>query len=331
MNMKVVAFLCIFMWLFAGSGIANAKAEYTIKVGLTTSQTHSANIGYAKFKELVETKSEGRISVEIYPDGQLGNDKESVEAVQMGSLTMTGISSAIVAQFEPSYGIFDLPFLFSDREVAYKMFDDPEIGGMLKQNAEKKGIKCLAFWDAGYRHLTNNVRPVKALQDVKGMKIRTMSNGYHVAAWEAWGASPTPIAFTELYTALQQKTVDGQENPYGLIVAQKFYEVIKYCTETGHILTVMPVIMNKDFYDALPDDLKKVVEDAVEETTPFAYETARKEEQEARKVLLDSGVTIDELSAEEKGKFKEAAASVYDKMKKDLHSGLVDKVKNYSK
>jgi TRAP-type C4-dicarboxylate transport system substrate-binding protein len=121
------------------------------------------------------------------------------------------------------------------------------------------------------------------------------------------------------------------ENPYGLIVAQKFYEVIKYCTETGHILTVMPVIINKDFYDALPEDLQKIVEEAVAEATPFAYETARREEIDARKVLEDNGVAVFELSTEEKEKFKTAANAVYDKMKQDLQSDLVDKVRNYTK
>jgi tripartite ATP-independent transporter DctP family solute receptor len=309
---------------------AHARSEFTIRVGLTTSPTHSANISYARFKELVEQKSNGRIAVEIFPDGQLGNDKESVEAVQMGTLTMTGISSAIVAQFEPNFSIFDLPFLFPDREIAYKMFEAPEIGGFLRESLKQRNIVCLAFWESGYRHLTNNVREISSLSDVRGLKIRTMGNEYHIAAWEAWGASPTPIAFTELYTALQQRTVDGMENPYGLIVSQKFYEVIRYLTETGHILTVMPVIMNKDFYDSLPSDLVRVIEEAVAETTPFAFEIARQEELEARRVLEGSGVVITELSAEEKEKFRAAASAVYDRMAQNLQSELVDKVRNFA-
>ena len=209
------------------------------------------------------------------------------------------------------------------------MFTDPAIGGELAKRLEGKGFKCLAFWEAGYRNLTNSKKEIKKPADLKGMKVRTMSNPYHVQAWTDIGASPTPVAFSELYTALQQKTVDGQENPWGLILAQKFYEVQKYASTTGHILTVMPFIMNKQFYDGLSDDLKKAVADATVVATEFNHQAAQKEEVDAKKQLQEKGMKIYEMSAEEKAVFQKAAAGVYEKMKKDLGAELIDKVKNF--
>ncbi|MEL7622378.1 MAG: TRAP transporter substrate-binding protein [Clostridiales bacterium] len=303
---------------------APAVAEYIIKVGHTTSENHSSHLTFVKFKELVEAKSAGRIGVEIYPNGTLGNDRECIEGVQMGTITMTGISSAMVAQFEKSLSIFDLPFLFPNRETAYKVFEDPAVGGVLKTNMEAKGFVCLGFAEAGYRNLTTTAKQVKTMADLKGMKIRTMSSNYHVAAWEAYGASPTPISFSELYTALQQKTVDGQENPYGLILSQKFNEVQPYCTETGHILTVVPLIINKEFVDSLPDDLEKAVLEAGAEAVQYNYGLAQEEEETAKQELIDSGMEIFPLANEEKDKFRKAAMVVYDAMKAEIGSDIID-------
>ncbi len=301
-----------------------AAAQYIIKVGHTTSENHSSHLTFVKFKELIEAKSGGQIAVEIYPNGTLGNDRECIEGVQMGTITMTGISSAMVAQFEKSLSIFDLPFLFPNREVAYEVFADPAVGGVLKSNLETKGFVCLGFAEAGYRNLTTTAKQVKTMADLKGMKIRTMSSNYHVAAWEAYGASPTPISFSELYTALQQKTVDGQENPYGLILSQKFNEVQLYCTETGHILTVVPLIINKEFMDNLPDDLRKAVQEAGDEAVQYNYILAQEEEETAKQALIDSGMQIFPLAGEEKDKFRKAAVVVYDAMKAEIGSSIID-------
>lgn len=312
-----------------GASTAGTDKTFTIKVGLTTADTHSSNKSYAKFKELVEQKSSGKIKVEIFPNAQLGNDRESIEGVQMGSITMTNISSAVVAQFVPSLAIFDLPFLYPNKDVAHRMFQDAQIMEPLYKDMESKSIKCLGFWEAGYRHLTTSSKAVKTPDDLKGLKIRTMSSPMQIATWEALGASPTPIAFSELYTALQQGTVVGQENPYGLIYSQKFYEVQKNITTTGHILTVAPFIMNKAFYDSLPADLQKVIDDAAQEANQFNYKTAEEEEVAAKKALADKGMNIIELTDTEKQLFKDKLSSVYDKMKEQVGAELVDKFVNY--
>jgi len=307
----------------------DAAKTYTIKVGLTTADTHSCNRSFAKFKELVEQKSNGSIKVEIYPNAQLGNDRESIEGVQMGSITMTNISSSVVAQFVPSLAIFDLPFLFPDKDIAYRLFQDPEITQILFAEMEQKGFKGLGFWEAGYRHLTTSDKVVKTPDDLKGLKIRTMSSPIQIATWEALGANPTPIAFSELYTALQQKTVVGQENPYGLIVSQKFYEVQKNLSTTGHILTVAPFIMNLEFYNSLPDDLKKVIDDAAEETNKYNYQIAEEEEKASKQELIDNGMQIIELTMEQKQLFKDKVASVYELLQGQVDATLFDKVVNF--
>lgn len=302
-----------------------AAGAKVIKVALTTAETHSCNRSFEKFKEVLEEVSGGAFSVEIYPNSQLGNDRESVEDVQLGNVTMTNISSAIVAQFVPSLGVFDLPFLFPNREYAQAMFDDPSIGGVLETDMASAGFQCLGFWDAGYRHLTNSKKEIRTPGDLSGMKIRTMSSPYHIAAWELYGASPTPIAFTELFTALQQKTVDGQENPYGLIVSQKFYEVQPYLSATGHILTVTPLLMNKEFYDSLTEEEQGWIQEAAKQSTAYNRDIAKQEE-DCKQQILDASVQVYEMTEEERNAFKEKATPVYEQMKEEINPDLIDAI-----
>lgn len=301
----------------------------TIKVSLTTAETHSCNQSFETFKQVLEEISGGQFYVEIYPNGQMGNDRESVEDVQLNNIQMTNISSAIVAQFEPSLAVFDLPFLFESRETLHQMFEDENIGGVLCSNMEEKGFKCLGFWDAGYRHLTNGKKTIKTPEDLKGMKIRTMSSDYHIKAWELYGATPTPVAFTELFTALQQGTVDGQENPYGLIVSQKFYEVQPYLSTTGHILTVAPLIISKEFYDSLTDQQQLWIQEAATEATLANKKFAEEEEETAKKEILSAGVEIYEMTGEEKEKFRDLAQPIYESMKETVDSKLIQAIVDF--
>lgn len=189
--------------------------EYKIVISHPTAEKTSIDEGAKKFKELVEQKTNGKIKVEVYPNAQLGADREAIEGVQVGNITMTICSTAPQANFVKSLALFDTPFVFESKDVARKVFDG-SFKEVIGKEYEKAGFKLLGFSDQGFRELTLN-KPVQTPDDLKGIKIRTMENPYHMAVWKALGANPTPIAFNEVYTALQQKTVDGQENPYELI------------------------------------------------------------------------------------------------------------------
>ncbi len=310
---------------------SQVKSDKVLKVGLTTAETHSCNKSFEKFKEVLGDLSGGTIKVEIYPNSQLGNDTDSVGDVQLGNISMTNISSAIVSQFVPSLAVFDLPFLFNDRNDLQAMYDSEDIGGKLNKDMESAGFKCLGLWDAGYRHLTNSKKEITNPSDLSGMKIRTMSSNYHIRAWELYGASPTPISFTELFTALQQKTVDGQENPYGLIVSQKFYEVQPYLSTTGHILTVTPLIMNKDLYDSLTAQEQEWVNKAAIESTAYNREIATQEEVDSKNTIIDLGVKVYEMSEAERLEFRKLALPVYEEMKASVDSKLIDAIINFGK
>lgn len=318
-----------------GEGQADAGGTYTIKLASPVVESHPAHAGFLKFKEIVEKESNGKIKVEYYPNAVLGGDRELTEAVQMGTVTMALSSTSPVANFEKSFYLFDLPFLFPDRETAYKVLDGP-IGQKLLDNLASQGIKGLGYWENGFRHITNSKRPIKKLEDLKGLKLRTMENKIHIAAWKKLGANPTPMAFGEVFTALQQGTVDGQENPLALIDSNKFYEVQDYLTLSGHVYTPFVIMMNKDFFDKLPQDLQHLVLDAVKEAGEYQRNLIKEQEGDNLKVIKNAGVEIYELPKEEKDRMREQLKPVYDMVgdmigDPELVDQLVAEVEKYSK
>lgn len=216
------------------------------------------------FKQYVESKSGGRIKVEIYPACQLGSEREMLEGVQAGLVEMANTSEGSVAGFYPGILATAIPYAFKSRRIAWEVLDGP-FGQKLAENIRKKtGLRALDINDNGYRNFTNNVRPIRTPADLKGLKIRTMENPAHMKMVEALGAKPTPIAWAEVYSALQLGTVDGQENPVSLIVAKRFFEVQKYCTLDGHIFSIDFTWINDNFYQNLPPDLRQIVQDGAE-------------------------------------------------------------------
>lgn len=216
------------------------------------------------FKHYVESKSGGRIKVEIYPACQLGSEREMLEGVQLGTIEMANTSEGSVAGFYPQILATAIPYAFKNRRIAWEVLDGPFGQKLIEDIRKKTGLRCLDINDNGYRNFTNNVRPIRTPADLRGLKIRTMENPAHMKMVEALGAIPTPIAWAEVYTALQLGTVDGQENPVSLIVAKRFYEVQKYCTLDGHIFSIDFTWINDRFYQSLPPDLRQIVQDGAD-------------------------------------------------------------------
>jgi tripartite ATP-independent transporter DctP family solute receptor len=296
--------------------------EYKIVISHPTAEKTSIDEGAKKFKELVEQKTNGKIKVEVYPNAQLGADREAIEGVQVGNITMTICSTAPQANFVKSLALFDTPFVFESKDVARKVFDG-SFKEVIGKEYEKAGFKLLGFSDQGFRELTLN-KPVQTPDDLKGIKIRTMENPYHMAVWKSLGANPTPIAFNEVYTALQQKTVDGQENPYELIFSQKFYEQQKYIINTNHIFQTIGWIMNKQFYDSLPDDLKKIVDESAQEAILYARQYQDNNEKNYVEQMTNAGVTVLDLTPENYKLFQDKAMGVYDMIRKAVGNEVYD-------
>ncbi|NYT24554.1 DctP family TRAP transporter solute-binding subunit [Alcaligenaceae bacterium] len=305
------------------AGPALAKDKLVLKAGHAAS---TSNTGHKAFeflaKELAE-KTDGRITVEIFPSSQLGSERELVESIQLGNVDMTFISSAVLGNFNPEFFALDIPFMFKDREGVYRVLDG-EIGQNLLASLEKVGIKGLGYWENGFRQLTNNKKVIKSPDDLKGMKMRTMENEVHIAAWREEGANPAPLAFGELFTALQQGTFDAQEGPINLFYDMKFYEVQKFISKTNHVYSPWPVLINPDVYQRMSDADRAILEEAVAKTTEYQRDLARKADDEA--VAAMPGVTITELTPEELAAFSSRMGPIHDMVKKRVGAGIVDAI-----
>lgn len=281
-----------------------------------------------KFKEIVEAETNGSVKVNLFPDNQLGDDRVVIETTQFGDIDIGVSSTSPLATMYADFYLFDAPYLFLSTEDAYAALDG-ETGQKILDGMESIGLKGLAFWENGFRNFTNNKVPVSKPEDVKSMKIRTMENEVHIAAWTALGANPTPMAFTELFTALQQGTVDGQENPLGIIDGNKFQEVQKYVSMTQHVYTPYIVTMNLEKYNSLSDKQKAAIDKAAKESTKFQREQSQKYEKEILDGFEAKGVTVVNLTDDQKAAFQKVMndAKVFDLVKQKMtHPEYLDQI-----
>ena len=320
--MKKLLAAVTFMAIMA-AGAAFAAPEYTIKVGYIGSDTHPTMQAMKVFAKDVDAGSKGKIKVELYPNAQLGGDRELCEGVQMGTIQMAIPSTSALAGFDKRIQVLDLPYLFTTRKAAFDAVDG-ELGQKLNTYLSKKGFEVLGYQENGFRHVTNSKRPIKTPADLKGLKIRTMENPMHIAFFKELGANPTPMSWGELYTALQQGTVDAEENPYAMIDDGKFYEVQKYVSETGHVFSYEILIANKKFMGKLPADLRKVVVDAAHKAIMTQRASLEKEEAAFKAKVTKAGLTANELTPEQKKPFVDATKKVYAQFENELGKEIMD-------
>lgn len=308
------------------------KAEFLIKGAHVVDESNSLHKGMAKFKEEVEQKSGGRIAVEIYPNGVLGGDTDLVDAVKMGVIQMAGPATTVLVQYVPEFGVLDMPFLFKSPQAGFKALDN-ELGAYLdKLLLEKMDIHNLGYGYNGSRSISNSKRPITSPADLEGLKIRVMESPIYIDTFTALGANPTPMSFGEVFTALQQGTVDGQDNAATLTVSARFYEVQKFYTDTGHTLSFLPMIINKKFYDSLPADLKQIVDEVARETmVDFQRQLEIDDRDVAVQIMKDKpGFQVDEVSPENYLKFVEAVEPVYTKNADRINAELLDLARKYN-
>lgn len=296
--------------------------SWTFKLGNATAPDHAYNVGARKYAELVAQRTGNKVKIDVYPATQLGSERDLVEGLQLGTVDLVVTSTGPVGGFVPKMFVVDLPFLFRDREHAYKVLDGP-IGKGLLDAFSAKGIKGLAFWENGFRQITNNVRPIEKPENLKGIKIRTMENKIHLASFRAWGASPTPMAWGEVYTALQQKTIDAQENPIAIIYTAKIYEVQKYLALTGHFYSPSPLLMGDKAFKGLPQDIQKVMLDTAVECATFERNLLRDEE---AKQLAELKAKRMQVTTPNKKPFQDAAASVYKEFESQFGKDMIDRI-----
>lgn len=298
-------------------------AEFHLKAASLNSDEYPPQKAFFEFMEFVEKESGGRIKATKYADGQLGNINEAMEAVQMGVVQMTFPVLTDLAAFDKRLLVIDLPFLFPDFDTAFKVLHGG-LGEKIEPILENLGFKACGYVTNGSRSISNNRGPIHTPEDLKGLKLRTMQNQMHIAVFRALGANPTPLSYSELYTALQQGVVDGQENAALLMTDVKLHEVQKYYSLTRHIVSVICPIMNKSWYDSLPDDLKKVVDDGLKLYEQKCTEYFNIAEVAALEEMRTSGVQINDLTNEERALFQQGAQVVYKDFEKDIGKDLID-------
>lgn len=333
----VVLLVALMMMSVVLTGCSNGAAEnadgeeiYTIRIGYVVAETHASHIVLADIfkKELEET---GRFVVELYPNGQLGGDRQTVESVGLGSLEMTMVGEAAISGFVPEFELVGLPYLFTSLDAAHDALDG-EFGQALDEMLIDQNMYVLGWGDVGFRNITNSKREIVTPADLDGIKIRTMETPAHLTYFNALGANATPMAFNELFTALQQGTVDAQENPSALIYNAKFYEVQDYMTVSEHVFTAAPIIINKDFMDTLPEDLQTLVADTAKKTMDAQRELLLEQNTEYQVEIENEGVQVTYLTEAQKDAFKQVALDeVYPGIIEQYGSELIDLANSYNK
>ncbi|MBL0088865.1 MAG: TRAP transporter substrate-binding protein [Ideonella sp.] len=309
---------------FAGTGLA--QAQTTMRISISIAQNSHQGVAIDTFAKEVDKRTNGRYKVQPFYSGSLGGERESIEAVQLGTQELTFTSSGPVPNFVPEARILDIPFLFSGKPHARAVLDGA-IGQEMLAKFDAKGFKALAWGENGVRHMTNSKRAVNAPEDLKGLKMRTMENPVHVAAYKGFGIVTTPMAFPEVFTALQQGTVDGQENPLSVIMSAKFDQVQKHLSLTGHVYSPCVFLMNKAAFDKLSAADKTAFLDAAHEAVKV--NRARVDEDDAKGVaeLRSKGMSV--VENVDKAKFVAALTPVNAEFEKQFGKANIDRIRNF--
>jgi TRAP-type transport system periplasmic protein len=293
--------------------------ERTIKVGIGLSADHPQGQAVTKFADIVGQKSDGKIKVRLFAGGALGNDVTMISALQGGTQEMTipDTSTLVGISGLKDFGLINLPFLFQNGQEADALLDGP-FGQKLLAKLPEKGLIGFGFWENGFRQVTNSRRPITKAEDFAGLKLRVIQNPLFIETFRGLGANAVPMPFTEVYTALETKTIDGQENPLATILASKFYEVQKYTVQSNHIYSVWAFLMSKRFWDRLTADEQALITEAANEAKMFERKTIRAFEVTALDELKSKGMEVSALPESEVAKLRETTKAVRDKFTEEF-------------
>ncbi|MEQ8895989.1 MAG: TRAP transporter substrate-binding protein [Roseovarius sp.] len=305
-----------------------AVAQTEVKIGYALAPDSHYGVAAAKFEEVVKAETGDAFEFNHFPSSGLGGEREVIEGLQLGTIEATIVSSGTLANFVPDTGVFDIPFLFRDLDHARAVLDG-EIGQEILAKFDDVGLQGLAWGEQGFRHITNNRNAIETPEDVESLKIRTMENPVHLAAFNAMGAAPTPMAWPEVISSLQQGVIDGQENPLSVIVSVKLDEVQKYLTLSGHVYSPAMLIVSKPFWEGLDDEQKAVFEKAAAEAVTAMRGYVDDVETTGVETLKERGMEVNELSTEQKAAFQESIASAYEEYYETYGKDLVDSIVDF--
>lgn len=304
---------------------AGAWAQERLRIAGNFAPEHSSSVAMQQFKKDVEAASKGSLVIEVFDNMQLGGAQENVTQTRAGTIHMTWVGMAFLSRTVPELEAVSLPFMFPSREVAYKVMDGPAVD-LIETKMADKGFTSLGFMELGARQVTNSVRPIRTMADLKGLKIRMQPNETHLATFRALGANPLAMDIKEVYSAMEQKVIDGHENPYALILASRFNEVQKHVSNTGHFFDFIAVVGNKRKIESLSAEHQKIVRTAMASAVAAQRTMATKADAESLAELQRKGMTYTEMPASEREAMRKATAGVVDDVRKRLGAALVDQV-----
>lgn len=298
------------------------KIRFSHVVAPTTPKGRAADM----FAKLANERLKGKVEVQVFPNSQLYTDKKVLDALSSGSVEMAAPSTAKFTSWVPQLQLFDLPFMFKNRKVLYQAMDG-EVGQKMFKLLGKKNMLGLAMWDNGFKQIGNNTREIRKPEDIKGIKFRIMSSKVLEAQFKIVGGNPQVMPFSEVYSALEQGVIDGQENTWSNMYSKKFFEVQKYITETNHGYLGYLVVTNAQFWNHLPKDVRTELENIMKEVTSWIRENAYKINQDMKQKIIDSGKTkVTELTEEEKEAFRKAFKPVQDEFRSVIGAEFIDAV-----
>jgi len=307
------------------AGALAAQAAQKIRLAGNFAVDHSSSIAMERFKKELVELTNGELIVDVFPAMQLGGAKENVDQVRSGALLMTWIGMAYLSRTVPELEAVSLPFAFAEREAAFRAIDGP-VGDLLNQKLARKGYVSLGYMELGFRNVTNNVRPITSIDDFKGLKIRLQPNETHLETFRAIGANPVSMGIKEVYSALQQGVLDGQENPYSIIHTRKFNEVQKYLSDSGHFFDFIIVVANKNSFESLKPEFQAAIKQAMNNAISWQRQRAAEEDTASRDALIKSGMTFTPLSAELRADLRERTAGVVVELRKRIGSDIIEAV-----
>jgi tripartite ATP-independent transporter DctP family solute receptor len=324
-SMKYIALRFGVGLLAASCAASAADAAEKIRIAGNFPVEHSSSQALELFKEELAATTGGELTADVFPAMQLGGAQENVDQVRSGTIFATWIGIAYLSRTVPELEAVSLPFVFPDRETAFRVIDG-EVGDLLNDQLAAKGYVSLGYMELGSRHVTNNVRPITTLKDFEGLKIRLQPNETHLATFRALGANPVPMGIQEVYSALQQGVLDGQENPYSVIATRRFDEVQKYLSDTGHFFDFIILVANKDRFEALEPAQQEAVRAAAAKAVAWQRSKAAEEGTAARQTLIERGMQFDPLSPEVRGELQGATAGVVDELRAKIGGEVIDAV-----
>lgn len=328
MKMIPKALTALFCSALMFSSVSNAAEEinrHNFKIAFVQAKNHPHGLGAQKFSELMKEKSDGKMKVMVFASGTLGGDTQVISSLQGGTVDMTLVTPGLLTGIEKGFGLYGMPFLFQTSQEVDAVLDG-EVGQKLLDRLPPHGLIGLGYWDHGFRHVSNNARPIKTLEDLKGLKIRVQQIPTAIETFKALGANPVPMSFTELYTALETGTVDGQENPLAAVETSKFYEVQKYESLTGHFYDPLVAIFSKKTWDKLNETERQVVREAATEAQAYERKVSREMDVTSRKALTDAGMQVNDVAPEEIQRMREHLKPVTERFTQEYGADLVGEV-----